>query len=184
MSVTDRHVALLRGVNVGTANRIAMSDLRRLFERLGYGDVRTLLNSGNVVFTVSEKAAPVDVAKIEAALLKQHGVKSRVVVLKGKDLIAAVRVNPLARLADHPSRLLVMAFPSAKDLAKVRPLLKERWIPEVLALGSRAAYLWCAEGIVDSPIWAAVNHATEGAGTARNFATMQKLAKMVEDDGA
>jgi uncharacterized protein (DUF1697 family) len=53
----NRCVALFRGINVGKAKRIAMADLRKLFEGLGYGDVRTLLNSGNVVFTVSKEKA-------------------------------------------------------------------------------------------------------------------------------
>ena len=55
--MTDRRVALLRGINVGRAKRISMGDLRALFTGLGYGDVRTLLNSGNVVFTVARKNA-------------------------------------------------------------------------------------------------------------------------------
>ncbi len=50
-----RHVALIRGINVGRAKRVAMADLRALVEGLGYRDVRTLLNSGNVVFTVTKK---------------------------------------------------------------------------------------------------------------------------------
>jgi uncharacterized protein (DUF1697 family) len=54
MSAT--HVALLRGINVGKAKRVAMADLRALLEELGYADVRTLLNSGNVVFTAPRAA--------------------------------------------------------------------------------------------------------------------------------
>ena len=50
------HVALLRGINVGTAKRVAMEDLRALMGGLGYGDVRTLLNSGNVVFSANGRS--------------------------------------------------------------------------------------------------------------------------------
>src|SRR5262245_22647522 len=86
VSKGKRRVALLRGINVGTANRIAMADLRKLFERLGHRDVATLLNSGNVVFTGKGKSARDDAAGVEAALLARHRIKSRVTVLDGKDV--------------------------------------------------------------------------------------------------
>ena len=61
---TQRQIALLRGVNVGRAKRIAMADLRQLIGKLGYTDVRTLLNSGNIVFsgTVRNAATQAPVA--------------------------------------------------------------------------------------------------------------------------
>ncbi len=61
--MANRQVALLRGINVGRANRVAMVDLRALFETMGYIDVRTLLNSGNVVFT-SSRAASMTVGRL------------------------------------------------------------------------------------------------------------------------
>ncbi len=177
----DKRVALLRGVNVGSAKRIAMADLRRLVEGLGYGDVRTLLNSGNVVFTVP-KGKSGDVAmRIEKAIADQLGVTTRVTVLTGKDVATAVRENPLTAVSENPSRLLVTVLRDAKALALLKPLVKERWAPEALALGSRVAYLWCAEGVVDSPLWAAVNRILGEAGTARNMATMMKLLALVEE---
>ncbi|HSB56165.1 MAG TPA: DUF1697 domain-containing protein, partial [Gemmatimonadales bacterium] len=75
--MAERCVALLRGINVGRAKRIAMADLRTVFERLGYGEVRTLLNSGNVVFTaprVSASLAP----KLREAIREKLKVDSRV----------------------------------------------------------------------------------------------------------
>ena len=56
MAVSSRYVALLRAVNVGGRNRIAMARLRELLEGLGYGEVRTHLQSGNAVFTAAEGA--------------------------------------------------------------------------------------------------------------------------------
>jgi uncharacterized protein (DUF1697 family) len=179
-SVTDRRVALLRGVNVGSAKRVAMADLRKVVEALGYGDVRTLLNSGNVVFTVTTRTSGDPAVRIEKAIATRLGVTTRVTVLTGTDVTAAVRDNPLASVADDPSRLLVMASPDPKALAQLKPLLKERWAPEALALGPRVAYLWCAEGIVESRLWAAANRQLGETGTARNLATMTKLLALVE----
>lgn len=157
-----------------------MADLRGVVAALGYGDVRTLLNSGNVVFTVPKEQSADPAVRIEKAIAARLGVATRVTVLMAKDVASAVRNNPLASVADDPSRLLVMAAPDPKALAALKPLLKERWDPEALAVGRRVAYLWCAEGIVDSQLWAAANRKLGDAGTARNLATMTKLLALVE----
>jgi len=179
--VIDRRVALLRGINVGTAKRIAMADLRQIFEDLGNRDVRTLLNSGNVVFTVGRKSGGADSPRIEKVIADRLGVTTRVTVLNRKDVAAAVEGNPLTSVADDPSRLLVVAFRDAEAVEQVRPLLKQRWTPEQMALGKRVAYLWCAKGIVDSRVWAAVNRAVGDGGTARNIATMTKILALVNE---
>lgn len=176
----DKRVALLRGINVGKAKRIAMADLRKLFEDLGYRDVRTLLNSGNVVFTVVKEGAADDCARIEKAIEDRLGVTTRVTVLLGRDVAEAIHENPLGAVADNPSRLLLMALRDSKAVTQMKPLLKERWAPEALALGKRVAYLWCANGIIDSRLWAAANRVVGDAGTARNLATMTKLLSLVE----
>jgi len=178
--VIDRRAALLRGINVGTANRIAMADVRRVFERLGHLDVGTVLNSGNVAFTVGKQTGNGEGTRIESAIAEQCGVTTRAIVLKRKELVAIVEGNPLTSVADDPSRLLLVAFQDPGTVAKVRPLLKERWTPEALALGKQAAYLWCAGGVRDSRVWAAVGRAVGDAGTARNIATMTKLLALVD----
>src|SRR5881628_2807318 len=102
----SRHVALIRGINVGRAKRVAMADLRALVEDLGYGDVRTLLNSGNVVFT-APRAGRGAADRIEKALAARLGVPARVTVLTAAELAAAISENPLREVAKDPSRLLV-----------------------------------------------------------------------------
>jgi uncharacterized protein (DUF1697 family) len=174
---TGRYVALLRGVNnVGPSTRVAMADLRALFERLGFRDVCTLLNSGNVVFS-SPRGKPDDLAaRIERALTSKLGLSSRVTVLTEAEAAGIVRDNPLSTVATNPSRLLVVVPQLPADLARLKSLLKQRWAPEALALGRRAAYLWCANGIGKSPLWPAVERALGRACTGRNIATMTKLA--------
>ena len=161
-----------------------MADLRRLFEDLGYADVRTLLNSGNVVFTVRQPAVVNHAARVEEAVAEHLGVRTRVVVLTRKELVDAVESNPLMSIADDPSRLLVVAFADAKAIARVKPLLKQRWTPETLALGRRVAYLWCARGIGVSPLWATVNRAIGDTGTARNIATMTKMLALISQSAS
>jgi uncharacterized protein (DUF1697 family) len=173
--MSDRRIALLRGINVGTAKRIAMADLRQLFERLGYEDVRTLLNSGNVVFTATQKPAGDEGARIEREIAKSLGVSTRVTIVKGRELAASLEANPLRSVADNPSRMLFMVLEDAKTAARLEPLAKERWSPEGLAVKGRVAYLWFADGIIDSRVWAAVSKVVKDSGTARNLSTMTKL---------
>lgn len=180
--MTARQVALIRGVNnIGTARRVAMADLRVLFEGLGFRDVRTLLNSGNIVFSVPNNWRGDVHARIEKALASRLGLTSPVTVISGREVAAAVRGNPLAKVANDPSHLLVVVPRCRSDQARLKPLLKERWAPEALVLGSRVAYLWCANGIARSPLWAAVDRALERTGTARNMATMRKLMSLAQD---
>ena len=100
--MTGRYVALLRGINVGRAKRVAMADLRAVVEDLGYADVRTLLNSGNVVFTAPGSSAGDAAGRIGAALEAQLGISSRIVVLAARDLAADRRRQPPARGRRRP----------------------------------------------------------------------------------
>jgi uncharacterized protein (DUF1697 family) len=181
-STPMRYVALLRGVNnAGMARRVAMADLRALFESLGFRDVRTVLNSGNVVFSVATKGRGDVLARIEKALASRLQLTAPVTVLSAYEVAAVVRNNPLSRVATNPSHLLVVVPLVPSGLRRLRPLLKERWAPEAVALGTRVAYLWCARGVARSPVWAAADRALDGLGTARNISTMTKLMAAVEE---
>ena len=177
--VARSHVALLRGVNVGKAKRVAMADLRRVVEGLGYRDVATLLNSGNVVFTVPGKRAADPGPRIERALAEQLGLASRVTALTAAELATVLAENPLGEVADNPSRLLVAVFASAALRSRLAPLAEQDWAPEVLAVGSRAAYLWMPAGITDSRVAKALDRAVGDGQTARNWSTMLKLRALL-----
>ena len=175
-----RQVALLRGVNnAGSTKRVAMADLRALVEALGFRDVRTLLNSGNVVFTVPDRKGGDVAARIEKALASRLGVTCSVSVLSGREVAAVVHENPFGKVADNPSRLLVLVPRTSLDRDRFKPLIAKRWNPEALALGRRVVYLWCANGVANSALWPAVDRALERTGTARNMATMTKLLTLV-----
>jgi uncharacterized protein (DUF1697 family) len=176
------HVALLRGINVGKAKRIAMAELRELCTSLGYGDVKTLLNSGNVVFS-APRADPGAAAKIETAIEKRFGIKSRVLVVTASVLDAIVRENPLAEGESNPSRFLVTILSSSADRARIAEITRQRWLPDRVALGAHAAYLYCATGILESKAMLAVNKVIGEAGTSRNWATIMKLHALTRDGG-
>ena len=174
MNSGPTHVALIRGINVGRAKRVAMADLRAMITDLGYENVTTLLNSGNALFTTNDdpdKATEL----IERGLEAQLGVPARVVVLSAAELDTIISENPLLDVANNPSRLFAAVLANRADAKRLKPLLDQDWNPEVLAVGSRAAYIWCPDGIAESPLSEALGKTLRDAVTTRNWATMTKL---------
>ena len=177
------HVALLRGINVGKAKRIAMADLRELCETLGYGHVQTLLNSGNIVFS-APRADPKAATRIEKEIAARLGVKSRVVVLTAPELERIVAENPFEECDTNPSRFLVFVLNADADRPRIEELVAQRWGADRLGLGSRAAYLWCPNGQIESRAAIALGKAIGDSGTARNWATMKKLQALTQPGDA
>lgn len=177
-----RHIALLRGINVGKAKRVAMADLRALMESLGHADVRTLLNSGNAVFDARGGAAAAHARQLQAAILDKIGVDCEVIVKTAADIAAAIAEHPLRQHANDDSRLLVMFTQDAASLAALRPLADGDWAPEAFAVGQHAAWLWCANGIIESRIGKAVAKIAGQRATGRNWATLEKLHAMAQAD--
>lgn len=171
----QRCIALLRGVNLGGNKKVPMAELRRLVEELGFTDVRTLLNSGNVVFTAHANAVRTAAARIQQAVLERLGVSSKVTVLTAEELSAILDENPIAGLCDNPSRMLVAVFAEEGARTRAAGLGKEDWSPEVMAVGKRAAYLWCVNGISAGRLGFAVDKTLKTGVTARNLGTMTKL---------
>jgi len=173
--MTRTEIALLRGINVGKAKRVAMADLRALLEKLGYGDVRTLLNSGNIVYTVPAKLRGDSAARIQKAIAEKLGVVSRVTVVTADELAAAAEKNPLREAKADPPRFLVAFLSRSEDGALLEPLSRRKWGKEKLSLGERVAYLWCADGILDSALLKELGRVLKDGVTTRNWATATKL---------
>lgn len=176
--MTATHIALLRGVNLGPANRVAMADLRTLVGGLGYLDPRTLLNSGNVLFRVPKGMRGNHASRLEAEIAATVGVTCRVTVLTAAELARIIEENPLSDVADNPSRLLVSVLAKAADRRKILPLAALDWSPEVLGLGGRAAYVWCEEGIQVSRLAQRIGRVLGDGVTSRNWATMTRLQQL------
>ncbi|MGK5062489.1 DUF1697 domain-containing protein [Janthinobacterium sp. LB3P112] len=178
-----QQVALLRGINVGRAKRVAMADLRKLLGDLGFAQVRTVLNSGNVVYD-GGKVAPADAAaRIEEALVLKLGVAARVTVLSASQFAELIEQNPLAPAADA-ARLLTLVLNNPADMQRLAPLVQQPWQPEALALGRWAAYAWCPDGILASKVVAALGVLLGDGVTSRNWATMQKLHALLNGPDA
>ena len=170
------YIALLRGINVGKAKRIAMADLRALLEDLGYTDVVTLLNSGNVVFKAGKGVPKKLAADISAAIATHLGIEVPVIVVSTKELALIVGENPFAS-ADDPSRLLVAFVADAGMLSAMSAIEPHVVAPEQFHVGTHAAYLHCASGILESK---AAEALLGKAATTRNWATVLKLQALVD----
>jgi len=169
------YVALWRGINIVRSKRVAMADLRPLLQELGFGQVRTLLNSGNAVFTAHPGSMEDAPARIQAAVAERLGVSARVILLTAAELRAACAGNPLYAPDRDPSRLLVAALADDAARALVQPLLPQDWTPDALALGARVAYMWCPAGYTESRLVPALGKALGDAVTTRTWTTMLKL---------
>ena len=121
--VKTRFIALIRGINVGRAKRVAMADLRELVEELGYSNALTVLNSGNVVFTATGDSVVHSASRIEVALSTKLGVSAKVIVITAEELATVVENNVLGEVARDPSRLLVAFLSDLKDRTLLEPLL-------------------------------------------------------------
>ncbi|HEX9172960.1 MAG TPA: DUF1697 domain-containing protein [Telluria sp.] len=171
----NSYIALLRGINVGRAKRIAMADLRKLVADLGFADVRSFQGSGNVVFSAASIEPAAAAAAMEEALVLKLGVAARVTVMSCGELDTLIAGNPLVALATDPARLLAFILTNPDDRKLIEPLCAMDWSPGALALGERAAYVWCPAGVLDSAAAAAVGKQLGDATTARNWHTLCKL---------
>src|SRR5580765_3013846 len=173
-----RHIVLLRGINIGSRNRIAMPKLREALEEAGFEDVQTYVQSGNVVLSSSGTAAAV-AREVNGQISKSFGLDIDVVVRARAQLAKVVELNPLEDVAKDPKRYQV-SFLSAKLSAAVMRKLEETAAPsERVVLAAREIYAWHPDGIGRSRLWTLL--AGRGLGvtaTARNWTTVTKLLEL------
>jgi uncharacterized protein (DUF1697 family) len=171
------HIALLRGVNVGGKTKVAMADLRAMLADLGFGDPRSLLQSGNLVFR-SDKLTGADLERLlEVETEKRLGLKTDFFVRTPEELEAVIANNPFPKEAESdPSHLVVMFLnkaPDAKDVKALQAAIAGR---EIVRASGRQAYITYPDGIGDSKLTITVIEKKLGSrGTGRNWNTVLKL---------
>lgn len=174
-----RFVVLIRGVNVGKGNKVPMADFRTALEELGYTSVRTLLNSGNAVFTSASRSPAKLAADIAVAVQARFGVVTPVIVKSAAEFAAIVGNNPIAPAESENSRFLVafaMDRTKLQELSAVRSQLQPG---EILAITEHAAYLHCAGGLLESKAGGAILGKAGRSITTRNWGTTLKLSSLL-----
>jgi len=175
-----RQIVLLRGVNIGSRNRIAMRRLRELLVEAGFADVATYLQSGNAVLATDQ--APDDVAaRCRRMIAEELGLDIDVVVRTRDELAEVVARNPLGELALEPKRYQVsfLAEELASDvIEKLAALAADG--ERLVAIG-RELYAWHPDGARRSRLWAALASPRLGvAATARNWSTVTNLLAIAD----
>jgi uncharacterized protein (DUF1697 family) len=175
-----RLIVLLRGINLGARNRISMPELRKALADAGYDDVRTYLQSGNVVLTSTDSAKKV-ARECERLIADRFGLEIDVVVRTRNELAKVVERNPLGRVATDPKRYQV-SFLEAKPTAKtVRELEDVATAKEKVVSIGRELYAWHPEGVARSKLWARLAGKSLGTtATARNWTTVTKLLELAD----
>jgi len=141
-----------------------------------------LLNSGNAVFDCPVEPQARLANRIQTAVAERLGVEAVVVVKSAKDMAAVIGGNKLGAVATDPSRLLVAFTSDAKALARLMPLAETDWKSDAVHVGKHAAYIWCANGLLESKAAVALLRDLEGTGTTRNWSTVEKINALLQQD--
>ena len=170
-------VALLRGVNVGGRGSLPMADLRRVATDLGYADVATYIQSGNLVLRTSDSVSKVtnDLASAIAGL----GVKPAVMVRSRSQLAKVVDANPFLRRGEDAASCHVTFMETAASGA-LTPLELARYAPEEVKAVGKELYLFLPGGMGRSKLAADLLRNKKAVGTTRNWRTITKLLEMAD----
>ncbi len=178
----SRHVALLRGVNVGGNKGVPMAALKALAQALSLGDPRTLLQSGNLVFSSSGERPEALERALEQAIQAEIGVTTAVCVRTAAVWDRLVRANPFPEAArDDPAHLQLMAFKTPPKPGGPEAIAEVYHGPERIALAHEHAYIVYPDGVGASKLTPALLGRHLGQGTSRNWNTVLKLQTLLAE---
>jgi uncharacterized protein (DUF1697 family) len=173
-------LALLRGVNVGGKNKLPMSELAALFEEAGCSNVRTLIQSGNVVFTAGAAVSKKLAAVIEKKIEDRFGFRTPVVLRTAEELRAAIANNPFHSPSADGDALHVMFLADVPGAAQIAALDPNRSPGDRFAVHRREVYLHLPNGVARTKLSNAWFDAKlQTVSTIRNWRTVQKLLEMM-----
>ena len=179
--MTNARILMLRGINLGPKRRVPMADLRALLSEGGFAEVRTYVQSGNIVCASSQPCPELE--DVTRELISQHfGFEVPVVGRTGEELAAVVALNPLGDVATEPKRYQVSFLSGTPDPDAVAALQAAAVGEERLVADGRELYAWHPDGIARSKMWDAL--AGKGLGvtaTARNWRTVLALHDMAQE---
>ncbi|MFN0022214.1 MAG: DUF1697 domain-containing protein [Pirellulaceae bacterium] len=173
-----RWIALFRGINVGGNNLLPMKELVRHLGGLKLKNVRTYIQSGNVVFDTDEKNAKSLAKKIKERIEREYGFGPQVLLISREELQKAIQANPFPHAVSEPKSLhfFFLEKPAAK--ANVTALDLAKSPTESYVLKGSLFFLHAPEGVGRSKLAASAERHLGVAATARNYRTVEKLAEM------
>jgi uncharacterized protein (DUF1697 family) len=172
-------VALLRGINVGGHGKLPMADLRTIAEELGYGDVATYIQSGNLVLSTSDGAARV-ARDLAAAIEAGSSVAPAVLVRTQSQLAKVVRDSPFLARGEEDANLHVL-FTDGPARGAVQALDLDRYAPEEAIAVGKELHLLFPNGVGRSKLAVDLGRQKGTVGTMRNWRTVTKLLAMADE---
>ena len=172
------YVCVLRGVNVTGVNKVAMSELRAMFEQLGHANVSTYIQSGNVVFT-SDRDSSGLAGEIRRALESTLGLNVPAILRSGSELADVLERNPLDSGGRDPARLHVTFLGQVPEPSLVAILKNHASPPDEFVIDGCEVYLHCPGGYgntkLNNTFW---ERGLRVTATTRNWKTVAKLTEM------
>ena len=172
-------IALFRGINVGGNNILPMARLKHDLESLKLKNVRTYIQSGNVIFDSTSRTASSLAIKIGGQVKKQYGFRPHVLILDRKSLQAAIKSNPFPGAVSDPKTLHFLFLAEPATDPDIEAIDNAKTLTENYKLTDCVFYLHAPDGIGRSKLAANAEKHLGVVATARNYRTVDKLYSMV-----
>lgn len=176
-----KFIALLRGINVSGQRLIKMSDLKILFEKVGFKGVETYLQSGNVIFTSKETSTEKLSLKISSAIKKQFGFDVQLIVVTLEEIEQVVKKNPFIKKKKEAEKLYVVFLSEKPLIENMDKLNSIDYAPEEYIIDEKYIYLFVPNGYGKAKL---NNNLFENKlkvfGTTRNLNTIKALFELTE----
>lgn len=174
-------VSMLRGVNLGPHHRIKMDALRALYESLGFSDVQSFIQSGNVIFKTGTRDLARLASEIGNAIEREFGFRADVMLRTTAQLRKVIEKNPFAGRNLDLSKFLVTFLAAEPEADARKKVLQIKIDPEELQIEGREIYMYFPNGVARPKLtWSQVATKLKTSGTARNWTTVQALLAMAE----
>jgi uncharacterized protein (DUF1697 family) len=175
-------ISMLRGVNLGAHNRMSMEALRDVYESLKLLDVRTFIQSGNVLFKTEEREIDTLVTKVQDAIERRFKFRPDIIVRTAAELRDVIAKNPFGRRRGiDPAKLLITFLAKDPGEAAREHIRKLKTDPEELRIEGRELYTYFPNGMARPKLsWAAIEKILKTSGTGRNWNSVTKMLEMAE----
>ena len=175
-----KYIAILRGINVGGKRKILMADLKELFSEIGFADIQTYIQSGNVIFNTKRKDDNIELAnKIEQSIAKNYDFKVPVIVRDVEELNEAISNNPFFEKNDI-ERLHLTFLKEVPETEKLDKIKTYDYSPDKFEIKDKNVFVYCSGKYSDSKL---TNKFFESKlkvlATTRNWKTVLKLLELL-----
>jgi uncharacterized protein (DUF1697 family) len=178
-----QYLALFRGVNVGGKNKLPMKDLAQIFVQAGCTEVRTFIQSGNVLFNAPPRVAKKVAQIVPVEVEERFGHRPPIVIRNAEQLAVVAANNPFLKAGASEDRVFAMFLACTPEAARVATLDPGRSAPDAFAVCGADIYLHLPTGIADTKLTNAYfDSRLATIGTSRNWRTVTTLLKMMQSD--